>query len=131
MVILDREKLEYQESNKLFQHWNRVNWTVSSVLLVSAFAILGLSFMVSSAGFLISLAFLSWGLFALSFCVYLRLKEFTDILLRKLKKLEKEMLLYIHLKIEKEDKRKSFGHPIIFLATFDLFFLSWAARFLF
>ncbi|MEA2089866.1 MAG: hypothetical protein U9O89_03800 [Thermoproteota archaeon] len=131
MVILNREKLEYQESNKLFQYWNTVSWTVSSLLLIGAFTILGLSFRVANLGFLIGLACASWGLLVLSFGIYLRLKEFTDILLRKLKELERQTFLDVHLKIEKEDRKNGFGHLILFLGAFDVLFLAWAARFLF
>jgi len=113
VVILEKDKIEYQEANALFRHWNRVGWMANSIFVSAAYAVLGLTWEVTDVALLILFAMTSMGLSIIGFLAVKRLYFYGNTILDRIWQLEKQMGLNLHLLIKRKDEEATLKSPIL------------------
>jgi len=113
MVVLDKDKIEYQEANALLRHYNSVEWMAGSIFFSAAFAILGLTWEVEESNLLVIFAVTSVGLFTFGFLVERRFGFYCDTILERIWELERQMGMNLHLSIKRKDREATLKSPIL------------------
>ena len=113
MVILEKDKTEYQEANALLRHYNSTSWIAVSIFFSTAFAILGLTWQVEELTVLIHFAAISMGLYIIGLLIAKRFWFYCDEILERIWKLERQMGLDLHLLIKRKDEEATLKSPIL------------------
>jgi hypothetical protein len=121
MVVLEEDKiqfeknrLEYREANALFRLYFETAWIVEAVSFSVAFAILGLSWAVKQWALLSILAAVSIGLISFGFLIRLGNTFYMDLILKRIRELERQMGLNLHLMIKSKDEEAALKSPILY-----------------
>ena len=112
MVILEKEKIEYEQANELLRHYHTLQWISGTVFISTAFAIIGLTWEVRELLALCLFATLSFSLYTIWAIIQGRYQDYVKIILDRIWKLERLMCLDLHLQIKRQDEVELQRNPI-------------------
>ena len=112
MVILEKEKIEYQEAHALYRHYHNLQWVSGTIFISMAFGILGLTWEVRNPIALLFFMTVSLVLYFLWFAIQIRYQDFAETARDRIWKLEEQMGLNLHLQIKEEDEERKSKKPI-------------------
>jgi len=117
MVVLEKDRIEYQEANALLIGYNSAGWIAGAIFFSAAFAILGLSGQVTEITVLIVYAMSSVWLYVIGCLIGERFRFYSERIFERLWELEKQMGLNLHLYIRRKDKEATLKSPVLHSLT--------------
>jgi hypothetical protein len=113
MVVLEEDKIEYQEANALHRQYLSLQMVVFPAFASASFAIFYLTWELKEVNDFIIYAFASIVLYLIGFAIWKRYTQFLEVIRKRIYVLEKRMGLDLHLLIKKRDEAAKLKSPIL------------------